>query len=137
MLKRILAVSAVLGALAAPLSAQAAKPQSDEVTITGTVIDLNCYVAGGAMGASHKGCAEACAKAGVQLGITMPLGVYTTPKRLVGLAAVVRSADRAGTMLSSSGSASAVPRPRSTVRRGIAFLVTIMNRTSASGTVRS
>jgi hypothetical protein len=78
MLKRILAVSAVLGALASPLAAQA-KPQGNEMTLTGTVIDLNCYVAGGATGASHKGCAEACAKAGVQLGILGSDGTIYVP----------------------------------------------------------
>lgn len=78
MLKRMLAVGAVLGALASPLAAQA-KPQGNEMTLTGTVIDLNCYVAGGATGASHKGCAEACAKAGVQLGILSSDGTIYVP----------------------------------------------------------
>ncbi len=79
MLKRILTLGAVLGAFASPLAAQAAKPQSNEMTLTGTVIDLNCYVAGGAMGANHKGCAEACAKAGVQLGILGSDGTIYVP----------------------------------------------------------
>ena len=79
MLKRILAVGAVLGALSSPLAAQAAKPAGNEMTLTGTVIDLNCYVAGGATGANHKGCAEACAKAGVQLGILSSDGTIYVP----------------------------------------------------------
>ena len=79
MLKRFLATSAVLAALAGPLAAQAAKPQGNDMTLTGTVIDLNCYVAGGATGASHKGCAEACAKAGVQLGILGSDGTIYVP----------------------------------------------------------
>ena len=78
MLKRILAVGAALGAFSTPLAAQA-KPQGNEMTLTGTVIDLNCYVASGAMGASHKGCAEACAKAGVQLGILSSDGTIYVP----------------------------------------------------------
>ena len=53
----------------------------------------------------------------------MPLGTYTTLKRLIGLAAVFCSADSAGIMLSSSGSASIEPMPRRTVRRGIDFLL--------------
>lgn len=80
MFKRILAVSAVVGALATfatPLNAQAR--QGNEMTLTGTVIDLNCYVAGGATGANHKGCAEACAKAGVQLGILSSDGTIYVP----------------------------------------------------------
>ena len=56
----------------------------------------------------------------------MPFGTYITPKRLIGLAAVFCSADSAGTMLSSSGNASIAPRPRSTVRRGIAFFEMII-----------
>ena len=40
-------------------------------------------------------------------------------------------------MASSSGSATAAPKPRSTVRREMAFLVTIMNLTSSSETARS
>ena len=79
MLQRIVTVGAVLGALASPLAAQAAKPQGNEMTLTGTVIDLNCYVANGATGASHKGCAEACAKAGVQLGILSSDGTIYVP----------------------------------------------------------
>ena len=82
MLKRILAVGAVVGALSTPLAAQApaaGKPQGNEMTLSGTVIDLNCYVAGGATGASHKGCAEACAKAGVQLGILSSDGTIYVP----------------------------------------------------------
>ena len=53
----------------------------------------------------------------------MPLGTYISPKRLAGLALVFAIADRAGTMLSRSGSATAAPRPRKTVRREIVFFV--------------
>src|ERR1700736_4316074 len=52
----------------------------------------------------------------------MPLGTYITPNRFTGLAAVFAMADSAGTMLSRNGNASVAPMPRSTVRRGIAFL---------------
>ena len=60
----------------------------------------------------------------------MPLGTYITPNRLIGLAGVFCSAESAGTMLSSSGSASTDPSPRSTVRLGIAFFAMIMVATS-------
>src|SRR5204862_7335425 len=53
----------------------------------------------------------------------MPFGTYMTPNRLIGLPAVFCSADSAGIMLSSSGSASIEPMPRKTVRRGIDRLV--------------
>ena len=55
--------------------------------------------------------------------MTMPFGTYITPNRVIGLAAVFCSAVNGGTIASSSGSASVAPRPRSIVRRGIAFLV--------------
>src|SRR5579863_2843477 len=54
----------------------------------------------------------------------MPFGTYMTPKRLTGR--VAARAENAGTMLSSSGNASAAPAPRNIARREIAFLKTIM-----------
>jgi len=72
MLKRILATTALLAICAMPpsLSAQQAMAApAPDVTITGQVVDLNCYVTMGASGASHKTCAVACAKAGVALAI--------------------------------------------------------------------
>lgn len=73
MLKRMLATTAVLALLALTpitLAAQAHETAAGtEMTITGQVIDLNCYVTNGASGAGHKACAQGCAKAGVPLGI--------------------------------------------------------------------
>ncbi|HKC39426.1 MAG TPA: hypothetical protein VKC15_07815 [Gemmatimonadales bacterium] len=73
MLKRILATMALLAICALPLSAQqaAAAPAqaANDVTITGSVVDLNCFTTMGASGAGHKTCASACAKAGVALAI--------------------------------------------------------------------
>ena len=70
MLKRILAATAVLACCALPLAAQGhAATAGNEMTITGQVVDLNCFTTNGASGAGHKACAQACAKAGVPLGI--------------------------------------------------------------------
>ncbi len=73
MLKRILATTALLAICALPLSAQqpaaAAAPAANDMTLTGQVIDMNCYTTMGASGAGHKSCALACAKAGVGLAI--------------------------------------------------------------------
>src|SRR5258705_71093 len=73
MLKRILATMALLAICALPLSAQqaAAAPAqaANDVTITGSVVDLNCFTTMGASGAGHKTCASACAKASVALAI--------------------------------------------------------------------
>ena len=80
MLKRIMAASAVLGCLALPLAAQGhAAAAGNEMTMTGQVVDLNCFTTNGASGAAHKGCAQACAKAGVPLGILASDGTIYVP----------------------------------------------------------
>src|SRR5580658_6730687 len=56
----------------------------------------------------------------------MPFGTYMTPKRLTGDSGDAARAVNAGTMLSSSGNASAAPAPRNIARREMAFLKTIM-----------
>jgi len=80
MLKRILRATALLAICALPLSAQqaAAAPAqaSNDVTITGQVVDLNCFTTMGASGAGHKTCASACAKAGVALAILSDGNLY-------------------------------------------------------------
>ena len=70
--------------------------------------------------------------AGSQSFMIMPLGTYTAPKRLIGLAAVFSTAVRAGTIPSSSGNATVTPMPRSTVRRDIFFFVIIIGPVSSS-----
>src|SRR5437867_6169808 len=75
MLKRTLASAALLAICALPLAAQQPKPAANpgnagnDMTLTGQVIDVNCYTTMGASGAGHKQCADACAKAGVALAI--------------------------------------------------------------------
>lgn len=70
MLKRILATTAVFAICALPLAAQQpAAAKANDMTLTGQVIDMNCYTTMGASGAGHKACAVACAKAGVGLAI--------------------------------------------------------------------
>ena len=72
--------------------------------------------------------------AGVHSRMMEPCGTYTKPNRDVGAAGVCAKAVAAGTMLSSSGSATVMPRPRSTVRRGMAFFVIIMTLLSSAET---
>ena len=80
MLKRILTTIALLAICALPLSAQQAMAApAPDVTITGQVVDLNCYTTMGASGASHKTCAIACAKAGVALAILSSDGILYMP----------------------------------------------------------
>lgn len=80
MVKRILASVAVAALFALPLAAQEKHAMGGtETTITGQVIDVNCYVTLGASGAGHKACAEACAKAGVALAILGSDGTLYLP----------------------------------------------------------
>jgi hypothetical protein len=84
MLKQVLVATAALAFTALPLAAQgAAAPAAgaggNEMTITGQVIDVNCFTTKGASGAGHKACAQACAKAGVPLAILGSDGTIYMP----------------------------------------------------------
>ncbi|HEX4573729.1 MAG TPA: hypothetical protein VH158_01260 [Gemmatimonadales bacterium] len=80
MLKRVLACTAVLACCALPLMAQAhTATAGTEMTITGQVIDMNCFTTNGASGAGHKACAQACAKAGVPLAVLASDGTIYVP----------------------------------------------------------
>ena len=54
---------------------------ADQGTWTGEVLDLACYVAQGAHGADHAGCAKGCVKGG------QPMGLLTDDGTVVLLAA--------------------------------------------------
>ena len=47
----------------------AAATEPTDVTVTGEVVDIACYMMGGAKGEGHKGCAAACAKGGIPLAL--------------------------------------------------------------------
>jgi type 1 fimbria pilin len=79
MLKRILASAATLALFALPLSAQAMQHGGDKVTLTGQVIDVNCYTTHQTHGAQHKACAVACANKGVALAILTTDGTIYMP----------------------------------------------------------
>src|SRR5256886_7391730 len=82
MLKRILATTAVLGLCALPLAAQGhAATAGNEMTITGSGVDLNCNTTNGASGAPHNACAQAGAKAGVALRVLGAHGTSYPPVR--------------------------------------------------------
>lgn len=50
-----------------------------EMTVTGEVVDLACYIKMGARGAGHKECATECANAGIPLGIVDAKGEIFLP----------------------------------------------------------
>ena|SRR5690242_2631483 len=81
MLKRMLASIAALALFALPLRAQAAAAAGagDQVTLTGQVIDVNCYSTHQLSGAQHKNCATACANKGVSLAILTNDGTIYMP----------------------------------------------------------
>src|SRR5437867_3090119 len=82
MLKPTLAAAALLALCTLPLAAQQQKPAANagnDVTLTGQVIDVNCYTTMGASGPAHKQCAAACAKAGVALAILSSDGTIYMP----------------------------------------------------------
>ena len=51
------------------LGRHAAAFAQDDVTVQGEIVDLACYMAKGSRGASHKACAQLCAKRGVPIGV--------------------------------------------------------------------
>lgn len=71
---RIIVVVALLLA-AVPMSV------AEEMTWSGEVLDLACYVARGAKGEDHAGCAKSCVKGG------QPMGLLTEDGTVVLLAA--------------------------------------------------
>ena len=56
-------------AFAFGISSAQEKKMSKEMTVSGEVVDVACYLASDAKGPDHVACATACAKAGGALGI--------------------------------------------------------------------
>ena len=80
MMKRFLGAVAFTFALvlfAAPAEAQ--MPAGEEVTITGTVIDISCKFGLGQTGEAHRMCAQVCADKGIPLGIVTADGTLYIP----------------------------------------------------------
>ena len=71
-MKKILVVGSVLLILGLFFGSQLLaqeKPAGKEMTVSGEVVDVACYLMGGAKGPDHAKCAAACAKNGSALGI--------------------------------------------------------------------
>lgn len=71
--------SLVLGAGATllVLPALAGRVQADDaqaVTVQGEIVDMACFMSKGSRGASHKACAQMCAKKGVPIGVLTDAG---------------------------------------------------------------
>lgn len=63
-----------LSGLALNVGHPAAAPAQENVTVQGEVLDMACYMAKGSHGASHKACAQLCAKRGVPIGVLTDAG---------------------------------------------------------------
>jgi hypothetical protein len=79
--KKVLTLSAVAALALIALAAAAHGAEGETGTWTGEVVDLACYVGGGAHGDDHAGCAKSCVNNG------QPMGLLTDDGTLVLLAA--------------------------------------------------
>jgi hypothetical protein len=48
---------------------RAGAQQAKDLTVTGEIVDVSCYIKMGALGMDHKECAIGCAKAGMPMAI--------------------------------------------------------------------
>ncbi len=69
---RWLALSSLIGVAPAVVPQRAAA--QDQVTVSGEVVDLACYLSKGSKGKRHKACAEMCAKKGLPIGVLTEAG---------------------------------------------------------------
>ncbi|HEU4402754.1 MAG TPA: hypothetical protein VFT43_11670 [Candidatus Polarisedimenticolia bacterium] len=73
MTRRLLPITLTLIFLVLPPALAAAHEQgsaaSSDITVSGEVLDLACYVSDGAKGPQHQACAVSCAQAGQPMGL--------------------------------------------------------------------
>ncbi|MBI2401825.1 MAG: hypothetical protein HYV20_03615 [Gemmatimonadetes bacterium] len=68
-----------LFAIAAPTAARAQAGAPQEVTVSGTVVDVTCKFMKGVSGDAHRKCGEVCANAGLPLAILSDDGKLYIP----------------------------------------------------------
>jgi hypothetical protein len=69
-MKKIMAVmAAVIGAGLIAVWSARAEEKAAEVSVTGEVLDMACYLDHGAHGEKHAGCAKKCIESGLPVGI--------------------------------------------------------------------
>ena len=75
-MKRFFCIATLFFLLALPLAALASGEHGGhDVTVKGEVLDLSCYVAHGAKGEEHSGCAKKCVKGGQPMGLLTSDGI--------------------------------------------------------------
>ncbi len=84
-----------------------AKAQDETKTVSGEVLDMACYMAKGAQGESHKGCASACIKGGAPMGLLTSDGkIYLLVENHNKKEAYAKVKDYAGEKISVTGTIS-------------------------------
>ncbi len=74
MVQRVLVIACLAGGFVGGLVAPATVLAQEDVTVQGEIVDMSCYMAKGSRGASHKSCAQMCAKKGVPIGVLTDAG---------------------------------------------------------------
>ena len=79
--RKALSLLALAGLIAVLVPVSMAGEGDAEIAVKGEILDMACYIAKGAKGEGHAGCAKACVKGG------QPMGLLTDDGTLVLLAA--------------------------------------------------
>jgi len=69
MMRRALVVAAAALLFSVASSPLPVRADGTDVTLTGEIVDLSCYLASGKKGRVHKTCAQRCAERGLPIGI--------------------------------------------------------------------
>lgn len=99
--------TATLATMCFCLFAFKAKAQDETKTVSGEVLDMACYMAKGAHGEKHKGCAASCIKDGAPMGLLTSDGkVYLLVENHNKKEAYAKVKDHAGEKITVKGTAS-------------------------------
>ncbi|HRO47596.1 hypothetical protein [Agriterribacter sp.] len=99
--------AAVLATISFCLFAFKANAQDETKTVSGEVLDMACYMAKGAHGEKHKGCAAACIKDGAPMGLLTSDGkIYLLVENHNKKEVYAKIKDRAGEKITVTGTAS-------------------------------
>jgi hypothetical protein len=63
--KKVLVLAALVSVAGIARTASA----QEDITVSGEIVDLACYLAKGSRGPSHKVCAQKCAERGIPIGV--------------------------------------------------------------------
>jgi hypothetical protein len=71
---RVTMIGATLCFLAVGLVHPTLVRAQDDISVSGEVVDMSCYLSKGLKGSQHKACAQLCAKKGVPIGLLTDSG---------------------------------------------------------------